>query len=208
MAIAYLQHVGELPNLQEEVQESSADPSDPDQEDVIWVSWGRDQGQVAHIGFRRTAPQHWRPAHHAFTVGHAIRGFFKYFNISNHEFNYTKQFVSMLNGGTVDRQYRQGVELRSRQVYWDSVRHLPKNQASAAMRHYDDPRDGRWIQDGGKCTDSQPTAWGKCKLVVQDPFLWGKVSTEGFMLTIELCRNHGGQRCEQVYQRECRGVED
>lgn len=52
MAIAYLQHIGHLPNLQADINVPEVcRPEDTSEHDVVWVSWGKEQGVKAHVGF-------------------------------------------------------------------------------------------------------------------------------------------------------------
>lgn len=177
MAIAYLQSIGALPNLQASARDSSAKPHDPNQKDVIWVSWGREQGQVAHIAFERVPPAGWFSTVPHLTVDEALRGFFRYFAVDGAapRFQYASQFISIVNGGIVERRRRMGVETRLKQEYRRRLGYLSKDALRTRMREYEEQMDARHVV--GKCDRFQPRRWGDCKLVVQDPFLWEKVGS-------------------------------
>lgn len=106
MAVAYLQHIDVLPNLQENVQvPASADPTNRRLTSTIWLSWGRKQGEMAHISFDRRAPEGWTSAAPGITAAEAVKGFFKYFSgLGNRTFRPTTQIVSVLNGGISNRR--------------------------------------------------------------------------------------------------------
>ncbi|KLT42034.1 hypothetical protein CC85DRAFT_319265 [Cutaneotrichosporon oleaginosum] len=107
MSIAYLQHIGALPNLQAGVVvPTSADPRIASK-DSIWLSWGKEQGDIAHVWFKRRPPPGWQPRRPSLTAAEAVRGFFQYFSLLGHDqsyFNPNSQIVSILNGGISSRR--------------------------------------------------------------------------------------------------------
>lgn len=109
MAIAYLQHIGVLPNLQADVEvPPSADPRNTGLPNTVWLSWGKEQGDIAHIWFERRAPAGWTSASPNITAAEAVRGFFKFFSqLGAGSFRPDAQIVSLLNGGVSSRRHPQ-----------------------------------------------------------------------------------------------------
>ncbi|KAL0255661.1 hypothetical protein I308_100467 [Cryptococcus tetragattii IND107] len=159
MAIAYLQHIGHLPNLQADINVPEVcRPEDTSEHDVVWVSWGKEQGVKAHVGFSLSPPDDWKPSIPNLTAADAIRGFFEFFSLNGsaplrgEKFDRLTQIVSILQGGIVPRAKERGLK---RKKEWE--------RGTEAY---------------------QPRNWGEKKLVVQDPFLWfkncaGMMSREG-----------------------------
>ncbi|BEI90831.1 uncharacterized protein CcaverHIS019_0309010 [Cutaneotrichosporon cavernicola] len=155
MAIAYLQHIAVLPNLQSAVEvPASADPGNTGLENTVWVSWGKRQGDIAHIWFERHPPAGWVSAKPRVTASEAVRGFFQFFSRSASEsFDPNTQLISLLNGGIISRRYPQAP---GREHWVKLGRRFPGND------HV------------GKCDSYQCTDWDDQLLIVQDPFLWQK----------------------------------
>lgn len=106
MAIAYLQHLKVLPNLQAGVDvPPSADPRDTGLENTVWLSWGKEQGDIAHIWFERRAPAGWVSSSADLTAAEAVRGFFQFFSRVQGSFNPDNSFISILNGGVTTRRH-------------------------------------------------------------------------------------------------------
>ncbi|ORY28462.1 hypothetical protein BCR39DRAFT_202078 [Naematelia encephala] len=177
MAIAYLQHCGVLPNLQQDVRvpipHVAKDTKDPD---AVWVGWGKDQGIKALVGFERNPPYGWTPRN--LTAADALRGFFEYFSTKSGSprFDYQSQVVSILNGCIISRAEPQGAATRAesdrrKELLGKGVSEkaitsiLSEARANAARRE---------LSMGKGNIGIQPLKWGESKLVVQDPFLWSK----------------------------------
>lgn len=197
MAIAYLQHHGVLPNLQASVKAEVPSDNTREEVDTVWVGWGKDQGIKAHIGFDRSPPPGWKPAT-TLTAADAVRGFFSYFNRykkdnknsndgkvkgedktqSTDRLDYDTNIVSILQGGIAKRlrppggSNREEAQLRS-QMIKDGQSEAVVKEFFKKRREEQDEKD-TWIGKGDK--DMQPRAWEEKTLVVQDPFLWQKVS--------------------------------
>ncbi|WVQ82953.1 hypothetical protein IAT38_005089 [Cryptococcus sp. DSM 104549] len=81
MAIAYLQYRGCLPNLQANVAAPIPNyPHTTGDKDAVWVSWGRDQGIKAFVGFDKEPPAGWTSREPGLTASQALRGFFEFFS--------------------------------------------------------------------------------------------------------------------------------
>lgn len=172
MAIAYLQVRGHLPNLQADINVPSPSyPTDRNDPDLIWVGWGKSQGVHAHVAYSRTPSKEWRSTDPDLTAGQALRGFFAYFGsrgevIGNgpmmrggrsqivRQYDRTTQVVSILNGGVTERAES-----------LDDPTLLSKEQ-----------RLEQEVFMGKGDRGIQPANWRDKNLVVQDPFIWQKVS--------------------------------
>jgi len=156
LAIGYLQQRGHLPNLQAKINvpipSHSTDTDDPD---LIWVSWGKQQGLAAHIAFSKTPPKDWAQKDKDLTAAGAIRGFFKYFSsTSESRFDREGSIISVLNGGVVPR----------------SEKYLSPLMGTKESRMEREPYMGTGVNG------IQPSNWRERLLIVQDPFIWQKVS--------------------------------
>ena len=77
MSIAYMQIIGKLPNLQDAVSVRAAGREDC----VIWVSWGKPQGQAANIGFAEPREDGLAAAAaREDDVGSIVKGFFAFYH--------------------------------------------------------------------------------------------------------------------------------
>ncbi|GHJ88447.1 hypothetical protein NliqN6_4849 [Naganishia liquefaciens] len=77
MSIAYMQIIGKLPNLQDAVSVRAAGREDC----VIWVSWGKPQGQAANIGFAEPCEDGLAAAAaREDDVGSIVKGFFAFYH--------------------------------------------------------------------------------------------------------------------------------
>lgn len=170
MAIGYLQHLGALPNLQEDVDVRRPEHPEDLAEDVVWGGYGKDQGMKIHVGFSDSPPPGWTPRDPSLTAAKAVRGFFDFFTPNEHKrysssppFDYVNQMVSIANGGVIKRALPLGG--MQAQVQTRRAQGLP--EPSRADRE----------ANMGKGMDGiQPNNWGERRLVVQDPFIWQKVS--------------------------------
>lgn len=163
MAIAYLQIRGQLPNLQADINVPIPSyPSDVDDPDLVWVCWGKQQGTPCHVAFATHPPEGWKPANPDFTVADALRGFFSYFDIAPPESASTPKFdrqngmISILNGGLLKRVHPLG-------------QYVPGSK---------EERMAREPFMGTGSMGIQPMNWKERRLVVQDPFIWQKVSLD------------------------------
>ncbi|OXB37463.1 hypothetical protein J007_02836 [Cryptococcus neoformans] len=183
MAIAYLQHIGHLPNLQANINVPEVcRPEDTSEHDVVWVSWGKEQGVKAHVGFSLSPPDDWKPLNPNLTAADAIRGFFEFFSLNGsaplrgERFDRVTQIVSILQGGIVPRAKEYGQEVRESQQRRDTLFNLGISlerirQSEDMIRHERFKEEERM---GKGDRGIQPRNWGEKKLVVQDPFLWFK----------------------------------
>jgi hypothetical protein len=179
LAIGYLQQRGHLPNLQARINVPIPSyPTDVDDPDLIWVSWGKSQGLAAHIAFSKSPPDGWVQKDKDWTAAGAIRGFFKFFSSSSDSgFDREESIISVLNGGVVPR----------------SERYLSPLQGTKESRMEKEPYMGTGVNG------IQPSNWRERLLIVQDPFIWQKVSyslpatTERADL-LELYFSHARQR--------------
>ncbi|GMK53949.1 hypothetical protein CspeluHIS016_0105350 [Cutaneotrichosporon spelunceum] len=151
MAIAYLQHLAVLPNLQSGVQgPASADPSYRGLKNTVWVSWGKEKGDAAHIWFERRPPAGWASAQPRLTAAEAVRGFFKFFSKARWgSFDPNTQFISVLNGGFPGND-RVGKCDRFQPTEWDDQLLIVQDpflwQKNCAKTLFIDKQDGRFFQ--------------------------------------------------------------
>ncbi|WOO77430.1 Poly(A) RNA polymerase GLD2 [Vanrija pseudolonga] len=184
MAIAYLQKIEALPNLQKGVVvPPECDPTDLRQRDAIWISWGREQGQLAHIWFRQEAPAGWTTKHPHLTAAQAVFGFFRYYCGQRGErdvFDPRTQFVSVLNGGILIRPHPQNTLTRERQDFRQRMDpNTSREEVVRAMAEYDYEIDSQEKYMGTAAGKIAPRKWDEKRLVVQDPFIWDKNCAAG-----------------------------
>lgn len=180
MVISFLQHIGELPNLQEGV-DVPGPFRDDDSPNTIWVGWGRLHGQPAHVWFRKTPPPGWTPRNPDLTVSEAIRAFFAFFGGSGKpgsqgsiRFDMHTQFLSLQNGGVVNRAEPKGTATRRKAEFRRSLEGRPPEDKEALLKIYSANEDARRAAMG-TCIDIQPIEWDEKRIVVQDPMLFTKV---------------------------------
>lgn len=168
MAIGYLQHCGILPNLQSDVEVRVPDYPDTDGKDVIWAGWGKPTGMKINVGFSERPPPDWMSSDPNMTAAQAVRGFFAYFarTGSGRAFQYNTQVVSILNGGIIDRAKSQGQETQEAQAR-KAAGIPPPTREEMVLRE---------TMMGAGSDGVQPRNWSERRLVVQDPFIWQKVS--------------------------------
>lgn len=167
MAIAYLQHRGHLPNLQAEVLAPIPDRLQDDARDVVWCSWGKPQATKAHVGFNRQPPPGWQPREPDLNAATALRGFFAFYShgpsapqglsASPNRFDYDRQVISVLHGGVLPR-----AEFRGQEEGEGNITKLERFRREGIMGKGD--------------LGIQPDIWKFRQVVVQDPFIWQKVS--------------------------------
>lgn len=181
MVIGYLQHIGELPNLQEGVE--APVPfyhEDEHHANVIWVGYGRPKGQAAHIWFRTKPPAGWTRRDPDLTAADAIRSFFNFFSRDGPglKFDMRTQLVSVLNGGIIARSQPQGDSARRRNEYRREInaQGLSKETMVALMKTFNAENDPKVSHMGTGAGNIQPGEWEDKHLVIQDPFIWEKVS--------------------------------
>jgi hypothetical protein len=180
MAIAYLQHMGMLPNLQARVeapkQHNNADTTDC--HDVVWTGWGRYQGTKARIRYDKRPPPGWQPTR-SMTASEAVAGFFAYFSQPS-GFKYESEILSVLNGGVIKRAHLLGQYAAERKAVRNGLiaEGRSADDVRLTMEAFDMERDARNDPSfmGKGNSDIQPRQWGEKRLVVQDPFIWEKVS--------------------------------
>lgn len=158
LAIGYLQQRGHLPNLQSKINvpipSHSADTEDPD---LIWVAWGKSQGIPAHVAFSKTPPKDWVQTDKDLTASEAIRGFFSYFSSTpgpGPRFDRENTIISVPNGGVVPR----------------AEGYMSPLMGTKESRMEREPFMGTGMEG------IQPSNWRERLLIVQDPFIWQKVS--------------------------------
>jgi hypothetical protein len=100
MCIAYLQSIGKLPNLQDSDRVKNCGRENC----VIWVSWGKPQGQAASVGFAEplvdddAAPQAPKD-----DIGDIVKGFFMfYYNMLRKDGDYDGEPMVVHNGQVPD----------------------------------------------------------------------------------------------------------
>ena len=184
MAIGYLQHRGILPNLQAEVGARIPEDIALKEDDCIWVGWGRDQGIKAHVGFNTDPPPTWRSRQPDTTAADAVRGFFSFFSqqgghgLPGDNMRYDDQVISILQGGIVDRASTQGSmnQLREAKIkeMQNDGRNMPQILDILQKEKHQMMADEILMGKGDR--GIQPGNWTERFLVVQDPFLWQKVS--------------------------------
>lgn len=174
MAIGYLQFRGVLPNLQADVEAPVPERPEDVRSDVIWAGWGRGHGTKIHVAFSPTPPPGWTASNTTLTAADAVRGFFEFFAIydskpsSSPSFNYATEIVSIANGGIIPRAKSLGAE--QREVEARRARGLPPLTRDEVVEL--ESRMGK----GG--IGIQPRNWADRRLIVQDPFIWQKVSLD------------------------------
>lgn len=209
MAIAYLQKIEALPNLQAGVVVPPVcDPADPRQRDTIWISWGREQGQLARIWFRQEPPSGWKSKHPHLTAAQAVFGFFRYYSGQRGEkdvFDPQTQFVSILNGGMVARPHPQHTLQHARQDFRKRIDpDTPRDEQLRIMADYDYEIDNKEKYMGTGVGGITPRKWDEKRLIVQDPFIWDKVGGSSISkLTSELCGGHVKGRAGPLLQGGC-----
>ena len=185
MAIAYLQHLGHLPNLQANAEAILPEDNAREDEDVIWVGWGKPQGTKAHIGFERSPPPGWKSQGANPFVSDAVRGFFRFYNTRatdrNGRFQHETEIVSILQGGIAPRARphafsaraaaKERKELEEQGIPHDKINQLMSQQM--AMEKAMDMANDRNVGKGDE--GIQPSKWEASNIIVQDPFLWHKV---------------------------------
>lgn len=172
MAIAYLQAVGHLPNLQQGVKvPQNLDPANAYLPDTVWVNWGRQKGAAAHIWFRQKPLPGW--VQEDITLGDALIGFFAFLKGS---FDASSQVLSVLNGGVIKRTSEKGTAEERRRLVAKQLAQLSPENASVRLADFDDMERTNWHEGMGTGKSGvQPLAWTRDALVVQDPFIWEKV---------------------------------
>jgi hypothetical protein len=173
MAIAYLQHCGALPNLQADVEVRIPDFPETEGKDVIWAGWGKATGTKINVGFADAPKPSWKNGCPDLTAAQAIRGFFSFFARSGPgiKFQYDTQVVSILNGGIMKRPRSQGAEQR------DARQRRDKGEPPTTREE----QNARETMMGTGNSGVQPRNWSERRLVVQDPFIWQKVSPKPYM---------------------------
>ena len=166
MAIGYLQFRGNLPNLQATVTYEIPDVPSAEGDNIVWVGWGKDEGTKCHIGFNPDPPEGWTPRAPDLTAEEALRGFFEFFSRTKLregeiKFDFQTKVVSILNRGIMDRAVGLGVLAR---------------EAAAGAKVSKEESLRMEMQMGKGELGIQPRNWSDRRLVVQDPFIWQKVS--------------------------------
>lgn len=161
LAIGYLQQRGHLPNLQAGINVPIPSyPTDRDDPDLIWVSWGKSQGLHAHVAFNRKPPADWVQKDKDLTAAEAVKGFFAFFSStpatesSGPRYDRENTIISVLNGGVVPRSDKYNAPLFS----------------TKEERMEREPFMGTGMEG------IQPSNWRERSLIVQDPFIWQKAS--------------------------------
>lgn len=200
MAIAYLQAVGHLPNLQQGVKvPQNLDPANVNLPNTVWVNWGRRQGAAAHIWFRPKPLANW--VQEDITLGDALVGFFAFLKTS---FDASAEILSVLNGGVIKRASEKGTTDERRRLVAKEVAKLSPENANIRLGIFDDNERANWHEGMGTGKSGvQPLAWTRDALIVQDPFIWEKVGAAPVSdLTTELRGWHLICPDRHVLQRE------
>ena len=191
MAIGYLQYLGLLPNLQSGVPFAIPDDSSKPTGETTWVSWNREQGIKAKVGFSRLPPNTWTPKSLDLSLSQVIRGFFEHFSRAG-DFRHKERLVSILNGGILERSEPQGKDADDVRLLRSSLADqgfsLPEMAQVLKTRAADKLENERYMGKGNKGT--QPRFWSERTLVVQDPFLWQKVGPETACNSPQLTRQN------------------
>ncbi|WWC58010.1 uncharacterized protein I303_100545 [Kwoniella dejecticola CBS 10117] len=147
MSIAYLQNIGHLPNLQKDIRARVYNDKTKrlEDEELVWVEWGRNRGLPAHTSFSKVPDPNWRPTDPDLTVCRAVIGFLRYFS-GRIETNGNPEIVNTLEKDHFD----------------------PCLQVISPLNGGIMPREGTWAKR------IQPTSWIPEKLVIQDSFKWAK----------------------------------
>lgn len=184
MTIAYLQHRGALPNLQANTPAPESDNSQREEEDAIWTAWGRPQGVKTRVAFDRTAPEGWTPREPDLTAAQALRGFIDFYDLSSHRaegddaFDYDNQIVSVVNGGILDRTVAHGVLAEEERELRDKLEGEGISPGTINIRLKAEQRkleeNEQFMGKGDR--GIQPRIWNAQALVIQDPFVWNRVS--------------------------------
>ena len=179
MAIANMQDMGLLPNLQESVKATI--PEDPAQlePNAVWVAFGKSQGVKAHIAFDKEPPPGWTPSIPDIAVDNVIRNFFVFLNPNKRRpgfgFDSQTEIVSVLQGGFVKRPHKMGYQERvllAQVAEMEELGYTPEVIA-AKLAEYRETNDNN-VGKGDQGT--HPIKWDREPLVVQDPLIWQKVS--------------------------------
>lgn len=184
MAIAYLQYRGVLPNLQRNIMVPDYNDPQRDDPDAVWVSFGKLQGTKAMVGFDNTIPPPPEDSQNQITAADALRGFFAFFSTTpetagSPRMQYQTEMLSILNGGVIPRAHGYLTEDREeatrRNQYIDMG--ITEDRVKQIMREEREQRLAIEARMGTGNGEIQPRNWGASLLIVQDPFLWSKVSS-------------------------------
>jgi len=184
MVIAYLQHRGLLPNLQAEVSVPSSDNIDCEEEDAVWTAWGKPRGVKARIAFHKKPQKGWKSAKPDMTAAEALRGFIDFYdpapptNNDSDRFDYDKQLVSILNGGVLERALAHSASVEDERAAREGLRDegMPNEEIQAHLREREKHLGENENHMGKGDKGIQPRAWGGQGLIIQDPFVWNRVS--------------------------------
>ncbi|OCF59763.1 hypothetical protein L486_02436 [Kwoniella mangroviensis CBS 10435] len=199
ICIGYLQHIGQLPNLQEDVIARRYDTIEEMMKDdeLIWGEWGRTQGRAFHTSFSNKPKESWKVRDTKMVVAEVIRGFFQYFAQdtidtksestyaeSSDHFNPITHIISPLNGGIIPRTliYNDKIyaNLEKDQMTYLKGKGYDPFQISLIMQHYRMAKSLQMEMRMGKGDGGiQSYEWCERKLVVQDPFRWMKNQASG-----------------------------
>lgn len=157
MCIAYMQIIGKLPNLQDADSVRAAGRDDC----VIWVSWGKPQGQAAIIGFAEPSDDDFAAAAaREEDVGSIVKGFFAfYYNMFRKDRENDGEPSATYDGRVPDTRHhvisvwKGGLTNRSIPVdsQGGSKRHMDKQKEEARTRMLGDcalPQGGDPIMSG------------------------------------------------------------
>jgi hypothetical protein len=184
MTIAYLQHRQALPNLQAKSSAPVSDNPRREEEDAVWTAWGKPQGVRSRVYFDKKPPKGWQPLEPGLTAAQAMRGFIDFYDISSDSdegetrFDYEKQIVSILHGGVLDRVTAHGVLGKEEKAMKDGLE--DEGMVYGETKAYLKEREKRLEEDerfmGKGDRGIQPRLWNGQALVIQDPFVWNRVS--------------------------------
>ena len=184
MVIAYLQHRGLLPNLQADVPVPSSDDADCEEEDAVWTAWGKPRGVKARIAFHKKPQKEWKSAKPDMTAAEALRGYIDFYdpappvNDDNDHFDYDTQLVSILNGGVLERTLAHSTSVEEERTAREELRNegMPNEEIQAHVREKERQLGEAEDLMGKGDRGIQPRAWGGQALIIQDPFVWNRVS--------------------------------
>nr|XP_019048611.1 hypothetical protein I302_02383 [Kwoniella bestiolae CBS 10118]OCF27541.1 hypothetical protein I302_02383 [Kwoniella bestiolae CBS 10118] len=228
MCVAYLQHISQLPNLQEDVVAKKYERMEDWSRDgeLTWGEWGRTQGRAAHTAFSKHAKVGWTPRWPEMIAADAVRGFFTHFSqpstqdtaarssciaidkasdvtgetqvdqptsksmTDQDHFSPLTQIISPLNGGIIPRSapYKDPTyqDIEHTQITYLTMTGYDPSQISVIMQQFRIAKSLEIERLMGKGDEGvQAYGWEGRKLVIQDPFKWGK-SQVGDM-TEEIC---------------------